>query len=230
VFAGGDTGKASPATPTAAEPNSIVYVLDDDASVREGISGLLRSTGMSVECFASAGEFLARRRRDAPACLVLDVQLPDTSGFELHRELVDQEPLSIVFITGHGDIPMSVRAMRAGAIDFLPKPFDDDALLKAVELAQRKAHADWRARRDLTSLRSRFDKLTPREREVLCHVVAGLLNKQIAQILGIAEATVKGHRGRVMHKLRVTSLADLVRMAARIGVEPAANGSNDTKV
>jgi FixJ family two-component response regulator len=199
---------------------SLVYVVDDDASIRAALDSLLRSAGLIAQCFASASEFLARPPSSTPACLILDLRLPEGSGLDLQRELAHREPMPIVFITGHGDIPTSVRAIKAGAVEFLPKPFRDDELLAAVEQALVKARADWRTRTSLSSLQSRFAALTPRERQVLSHVVTGMLNKQIASALGISEVTVKGHRGQVMQKLRANSVADLVRMAGLVGVGP----------
>jgi FixJ family two-component response regulator len=197
-----------------------VYVVDDDEFIRTAIESLLRSAGMEVYCFASPSEFLARPTRDAPACLILDVHLPGRNGLEIQRELASLDPLPIVFISGHGDIPTSVRAMKAGAVEFLPKPFQSEELLGAVELALLKARGEWCYRQELSELLSRVALLTPREREVLSHVVCGLLNKQIASALGISEATVKGHRSQLMRKLRANSIADLVRMAGRVGVGP----------
>lgn len=202
------------------DSESLVYVVDDDASVRAALESLLRSAGFTAQCFASASEFLARLPSTAPACLILDLRLPEGSGLDLQRELADREPMPIVFITGHGDIPTSVRAIKAGAVEFLPKPFQDDDLLAAVEQALARARNEWRARTNLSSLQSRFASLTPRERQVLSHVVTGMLNKQIASALGISEVTVKGHRGQVMQKLRANSVADLVRMAGMVGVGP----------
>jgi FixJ family two-component response regulator len=199
---------------------SLVYVVDDDASVRAALDSLLRSAGLLVQCFASASEFLARLPSAVPACLILDLRLPEGSGLDVQRELADREPMPIVFITGNGDIPSSVRAIKAGAVEFLPKPFRDDELLAAVDQALTQAKDDWRTRKALSSLRSRFASLTPRERQVLGHVVTGMLNKQIASALGISEVTVKGHRGQVMQKLRANSVADLVRMAGLVGVGP----------
>jgi RNA polymerase sigma factor (sigma-70 family) len=197
--------------------DSIVYVIDDDPSVRDAIKSLIRSVGMNVETFASAQEFMSRKRPEAPACLVLDVRMPGLSGLDLQRELTDtQINIPIIFITGHGDIPMSVRAMKAGAVEFLTKPFRDQDLLDAIAQAidrdreQRKQHAD------IADLRNRFEQLTPREREVMDLVVAGLLNKQIALRLGISEITVKLHRHQVMEKMKAASLAELVRMSERL--------------
>jgi FixJ family two-component response regulator len=213
----GSTGQGSLGN-AVTDPESVVYVVDDDASIRAGLDSLLRSAGLVVQCFASASEFIARPPHDAPACLVLDVHLPEGSGLDLQRELAGRERLPIVFITGHGDIPMSVRAMKAGAVEFLPKPFRDKELLDGVERALWKARTDWHARLDMSNLRARFASLTPRERQVLAHVVSGMLNKQIASALGISEVTVKQHRGHVMQKLNARSLAELVRMAGRIAV------------
>jgi FixJ family two-component response regulator len=211
------------------DPDPIVYVVDDDALVRAGIENLLRSAGWAVQCFASGSDFLARPECNTLACLVLDVHLPEGSGLELQRELASRGPMPIVFITGYGDISMSVRAIKAGAIEFLPKPFRDQELLQAVEQALQKARADWNARLELSILRSRLEALTPRERQVLIHVVAGRLNKQIASLLGISEVTVKGHRCHVMRKLQANSIAELVRMAVRVGIEPEAAHANPTK-
>jgi FixJ family two-component response regulator len=213
-----------------ADPDSIVYVVDDDASVRAGLESLLRSAGWAVRCFASGFEFLARPACNTLACLVLDVHLAEGNGLELQRELASREPLPIVFITGYGDISMSVRAIKAGAVEFLPKPFRDQELLEAVEQALSRARTDWHARVQLSKLQSRFESLTPRERQVLNHVVAGRLNKQIASVLGISEVTVKEHRGHLMQKLRASSIAELVRMAVRVGIEPEAPHANPTKV
>jgi len=205
------------------DAESIVYVLDDDASVRCALDSLLRSVGLVAHCFASASEFLARPPNKRPACLILDLRLPEGSGLDLQRQLAAREPLPIVFITGHGDIPTSVRAIKAGAVEFLPKPFRDDELLAAVDQALAIAKEDWRARASLAALEERVASLTPRERQVLGHVVSGMLNKQIAGVLGISEVTVKGHRGQVMQKLRANSVADLVRMAGLVGIGPRAS-------
>jgi RNA polymerase sigma factor (sigma-70 family) len=202
------------------DPGSVVFVVDDDASMREAIESLLRSAGLAVRSFSSALEFLARPPHDAPACLVLDVRLPGASGLDLQRELAERDPLPIVFITGHGDIRTSVRAMKAGAVEFLPKPFRDEDLLEAIKQALESARRAWRERADLTKLHQLVAALTPRERQVFSLVVTGMLNKQIAYELGISEVTVKGHRGQVMQKLRAGSVADLVRMAGRVGVVP----------
>ncbi len=201
-----------------AEPSSVVFVVDDDASMRASIESLLRSSGLTVSSFGSALEFLARPPSDAPACLVLDVRLPGTSGLELQRELAEHGPLPIIFITGHGDIRTSVVAMKAGAVEFFPKPFRDEELLEAIDQALESARVAWHERAELKRIRALLDTLTRRERQVFGLVVAGLLNKQIAYQLGISEVTVKGHRGQVMQKLQVRSVAELVRLAGRVGI------------
>jgi FixJ family two-component response regulator len=204
--------------------SEVVYVVDDDESVRRSLARLLRAAGRTAETFPSAQAFLDRELPDRTACLVLDVRLPGLSGLDLQGALARAGRIvPIVFITGHGNVPMSVQAMKDGAVDFLQKPFDEAALLAAIDRALdrcREARAD-RAQR--ITIQQRFDTLTPRERQVLGLVVAGLLNKQIAASLGAAEKTIKIHRGRVMHKMEATSVADLVRMSQRIGVPvPAA--------
>lgn len=199
----------------AAEVN--VYIVDDDESVREALSSLVRSVGLRVQTFASAQDFLNHVRSDAPACLVLDVRMPGLSGLELQRMLVEAEQaLPIIFITGHGDIPMTVRAMKAGAAEFLPKPFNDQDLLEAIAQALQRDAATRRQRANLSELRARYKSLTPREREVMTRIVKGLMNKQVAGELGIAEITVKVHRHKVMEKMKAQSLAALVRMAERL--------------
>ncbi len=203
------------------DASPVVFVVDDDASVRKAIESLLRSVRIAVRSFGSAREFLASPPTDGPACLVLDVHLPGLSGLDLQRELAARgSSLPIVFITGHGDIPMSVRAMKAGAVEFLPKPFHDQDLLDAIQSGVDKDRAARQASAAQEDLRARLDSLTPRERQVLELVVAGMLNKQIAYDLNISEVTVKIHRGRAMHKLQADSLAELVRMAEKLGVRP----------
>jgi FixJ family two-component response regulator len=205
--------------PLLPETQPIVFVVDDDASVREALERLVRSAGLRVEAFASAEEFLTRPRPDAPSCLLLDVQLPNLDGLDLQRRMVDAKAeIPIVFITGHGDIPTTVRAMKAGAVEFLTKPLVEGDVLESI----RHAIARDRAARDhhahTADLRARFATLTPREEEVMAWVVTGLLNKQIAGELGISEETVKVHRGHVMRKMEADSLADLVRMSERLGI------------
>ncbi len=196
-----------------------MFVVDDDASVRGALARLLHSAGYQTETFASAEGFLAQSRFDAPGCIILDVRMPGLNGLELQQTLAAADrQLPIVFITGHGDVPMSVRAMKAGAEDFLPKPFDDEELLKAVAQALNRSQREQNERTEVAEIRRRLSSLTPREREVLCHVVAGQLNKQIAADLNIAEKTIKVHRARVMEKMGASSLAGLVAMTARIGI------------
>jgi RNA polymerase sigma factor (sigma-70 family) len=201
------------------EPDAIVFVVDDDAAVRESLKNLIRSVGLRVELFASAQEFLRSKRPDLPCCLVLDVRLPGLSGLDLQKRTSDAGiEIPIIFITGHGDIPMSVRAMKAGAVEFLTKPFRDQDLLDAIQQALERGRQAREQRAALEILHSRFASLTPRERVVMERVVAGLLNKQIASELGTSETTVKIHRHQVMEKMGATSLPELVRMADRLGI------------
>lgn len=203
------------------ERRSHVFVVDDDRSVRVGLANLLESDDYIVETFASAAEYLARGSHLGPTCLVLDVRLPGLDGLTLQRQLAERGRMEqIVFITGHGDIPMGIQAMKRGAVDFLPKPFDDEALLSAVGQALARSGEHWRKRDEVALIRARIATLTPREFEVFRLVIAGLLNKQIAAELGAALRTIKTHRGRVMRKLAVESVAELVRLAQRAGVTP----------
>jgi FixJ family two-component response regulator len=209
--------------------HSTVFVVDDDRSVREGLVDLINSVGMKVEAFSSAQAFLQHKRPDAPACLVLDVRLPGASGLDLQRQLGRSEhPIPVIFITGHGDIPMSVRAMKDGAVEFLTKPFRDQDLLDAIHQALDSDRAACERRAKAAELRRRYESLTPREREVMQLVVRGLLNKQIASELGASEVTIKMHRGQVMHKMRAESVVELLHMAETIA--PISAGSSHTKV
>lgn len=212
------------------DADAVVFVVDDDSSVREAIKSLIRLEGLRVETFGTAQEFLQSKRPDVPGCVVLDVELPGLSGLDLQRELTAHGiKLPIIFITGYGDIPMSVRAMKAGALEFLTKPFHDQDLLDAVQQALERDRAARQHSREIAELRQRFDALTSREREVMSLVVAGWLNKQIGFELKISEVTVKIHRGRVMNKMGAQSLAELVRMTERLEIPTAKDQSAKTK-
>ena len=204
----------------------VVFVVDDDQDVRDALRRLLTSIGLAVEVFATAQGFLTARRPDAPGCLVLDVRLPGLSGLDLQRELAAADAsLPIIFLTGHGDIPMSVRAMKAGAVEFLTKPFREQDLLDAIRHAIDRDRTVRAERRELAELRRRYSALTPRERDVMAGVIAGLLNKQIAAELGTSEVTVKEQRGHVMQKMQAGSVAELVRAAERLGISAAGRAS-----
>ena len=201
------------------EPLSIVFVIDDDDSVRRALQRLIRSVGLRVELFGSAHEFLERKRPDIPSCMILDIRLPGMSGLDFQRRLAEAKiHIPIIFITGHGDIPMTVRAMKAGAIEFLTKPFNDQDLLDAIYHALERDRVRRRQEAEIATLRERFESLTPREQEILPRVITGLLNKQIAGEIGTTEATVKVHRSQLMRKMGAESVADLVRMAEKIGI------------
>jgi FixJ family two-component response regulator len=203
------------------ESDAVIAIVDDDPSVREGLSSLIRSAGLQIETFASAQEFLARPGAEAPSCLVLDLQLPGLSGLDLQKRMAEVGlEIPIVFLTGHGNIPASVQAMKAGAVEFLTKPFDEQDLLQAIQEAIERDQHTRRQHAEMRDVRDRYESLTAREREVMQHVVSGLLNKQVAAELDIAEYTVKIHRGRVMRKMHAESLADLVRMAESMGIHP----------
>ena len=202
----------------------IVFVVDDDPSVRKGMELLIDSAGLRPVAFASAQEFLASPRVLIPSCLVLDVRLPDLNGLDLQARLArDRVGIPIIFITGHGDVPTTVRAMKAGALDFLTKPFDDDVLLHAIRHAVERSRAALNREAEIQTLRYRYESLSRREREVMALVVSGLLNKQVAYELLISEITVKAHRGKVMRKMEAHSLAELVNIAGRLGIESLAH-------
>jgi FixJ family two-component response regulator len=200
----------------------MVFIADDDHSVRKGLERLIKSAGFKVETFASAEEFLQHKPyRLCPSCLVLDVRMPGLSGIDLQKELIQKgTSIPIIFITGHGNIPMSVKAMKNGAVDFLPKPFDDKELLSAIDRAIDKSIQIRKNEAEKANIQRRVNTLTPREYECLCWVITGMLNKQIAPKLGVTEKTIKVHRGRVMHKMQAASVADLVRLAQKCGINP----------
>jgi len=211
-------------TAPKSQQEPIVFVVDDDISVRESLELLIKFAGWQPETFASARDFLERPRSTTPSCLVLDVSLPDLNGLELQKLIGSERvDMPIIFITGHGDVPMTVQAMKAGAVEFLTKPFDDEVLLSAIRHAIKRSTAVLDEQAEITTLRGNYDSLTPREQDVMRLVVAGMLNKQIGLKLGISEITVKAHRGKMMQKMRVDSVADLVKTAVRLGLAPATN-------
>jgi FixJ family two-component response regulator len=219
---------------TVAAPKSqqqpIIFVVDDDVSVRESLELLIKFAGWQSETFASAKDFLVRPRTTMPSCLVLDVSLPDLNGLELQRLIASERTdMPIIFITGHGNVPMTVQAMKAGAVEFLTKPFDDEVLLSAIRHAIKRSAAVLDEQAEITALRSSYESLTPREQDVMRLVVAGMLNKQIGLKLGISEITVKAHRGKMMQKMKADSVADLVKTAVRLGLTPARNPWHTTE-
>lgn len=206
------------------QPKPIVFVVDDDISVRESLELMIKFAGWQPETFASAEEFLARPRTTKPSCLVLDISLPELDGLELQKLIAsERSDMPIIFITGHGDVPMTVQAMKAGAAEFLTKPFDDEVLLSAIRHAIKRSAAVLDDQAQTSALRSNYESLTPREQDVMRCVVTGMLNKQIGLRLDISEITVKAHRGKVMQKMKAESVAELVRIAVRLGLAPATN-------
>jgi FixJ family two-component response regulator len=198
----------------------VVFVVDDDISVRESLELLILSAGLQVQIFASAEQFLSRPRVLAPSCLVLDVSLPDLNGLDMQQRIADRTDMPIIFITGHGDVPMTVKAMKAGAVEFFTKPFDDEILLNAIRQAIGRSQAALDKEAEVGALQDCYESLTRREQEVMALVVSGLLNKQVGGELDISEITVKAHRGKVMHKMKAGSLADLVKMASKLYLKP----------
>ena len=209
--------------PLISRDTPVIFVVDDDVSVRESLELLILSAGWQPETFESAEEFLGRSRIDGPSCLVLDVTLPNLNGLDLQKRIVDRADMPVIFITGYGDVPTTVQAMKAGAVEFLTKPFGGEVLLNAISQAIERSRTALTREAELRALRDCHASLTPREREIMALVVSGLLNKQIAARLGVSEITVKAHRGRVMRKMRVDSLAELVRVAAALGVPVVAH-------
>jgi FixJ family two-component response regulator len=203
---------------SVSEPRPTVFIVDDDVSVREALEALMVASGFLPKVFASAEEFLSHPRQSSPSCLVLDLSLPDLSGLEVQKRLTGRVDMPIIFITGHGDIPATVQAMKGGAVEFLTKPFGTEALLGAIESAIERSRVGTADQEELQLLTDRYESLSPRERDVMRLVVAGFLNKQVGAELDISEITVKAHRGRAMRKMKARSLAELVRLAARLGL------------
>lgn len=219
------TGRPTPPHAIASAEEPVVFVIDDDASVRQALSNLFRSVGLRVEVFGSAHEFLQGKHPNVPSCLILDIRLPRLSGLDFQAELAKADVrIPIIFMTGHGDIPMTVRAMKAGAVDFLTKPFRDQDMLDAVTSAIERDRNSRDQAKVVSNVHALFATLTPRERQVMTLVTAGLMNKQIAAEIGVAEITVKIHRGHIMRKMAAKSLPDLVRMAEMLGIGPPAGG------
>jgi FixJ family two-component response regulator len=205
-----------------ADVTPVVFVVDDDISVRESLELLIKSVGWRVMTFAAASDFLSHPKAVVPSCLVLDVRIPGLNGLDLQQQIGDRSEMPIIFITGYGDVPMTVQAMKAGAVEFLTKPLNDEVLLEAIRNALARSTVRLQEQSQTQTLRTRYDSLTARERDVMALVVSGLLNKQVGGELGISEVTVKAHRGQVMRKMKADSLADLVTMAARLGLRPPA--------
>jgi len=213
------TSISSVASPSLSDARATVFIVDDDVSVREALEALIAEAGWRPQAFASAEDFLNHPRPLAPSCLVLDVSLPDLNGLELQKRIAgNQTDIPIIFITGHGDVPMTVQAMKAGAVEFLTKPFGPEILLAAIQSAIERSRTSLTEQAELSALRERHQSLSPRERDVLALVVRGQLNKQVGAELGISEITVKAHRGRVMRKMKAKSLAELVKIAASLGL------------
>jgi FixJ family two-component response regulator len=219
-------GRAASPSALANVEDPIVFIVDDDLSVRDSLSNLFRSVGLRTAAFGSAHEFLQHKLPDVPSCLILDIRLPRLSGLDFQAELAKADiHIPIIFMTGHGDIPMTVRAMKAGAVDFLTKPFRDQDMLDAVTTAIERDRTRRNEARALANLRAAFATLTPRERQIMSLVTAGLMNKQVAAEIGVAEITVKIHRGHIMRKMAAKSLPDLVRMAQILGIKQASGGA-----
>jgi len=219
------TGRSTRVRETAPVVDRLVFIVDDDLRMRNSLKGLLDSMEIANMVFASASEFLAAKKPDTVSCLLLDVNLPDLSGLELQERLAAAEHPPIIFITGYGDIPSSVKAMKAGAVDFLPKPFQQGDLIRAIREAFDREEKSRKLRAEVADLRARYERLTPREREVLPLITGGMLNKQAAAELGIAEITCQVHRGQIMRKMVAGSLAELVRMAGKLGIAPSTGSS-----